>query len=667
MSTSLVGMEQGHAIDLSILVPMHNAMAKMGRCVDSLREADELLRGGGFRTQVLFVDDCSDDGSFEALETVVSGRDSWSVTRLSVNSGSPSRPRNTALADAVGRYVFFLDGDDAVNGLGLLAAVKQADEFGHDTVRGPVVVEYVGENKRITVDSLAVPEDASVDDMMRLIGANQSLTCTALWRRDFLLSHGMWFDETSRMGEDVVFTATAILKCSSIGYVAENLFRYVRMPGGGGSSMHNFGGREIRELVNSWQLVEDAFAERGLSYLELHGDRTVNYALRQIIRYHVAEEIGPEDIEVFADFFVRHRVVLKTVKLGDPHVRELVDALSLQGSSAFWEGVKPRLLIAGHDLKFILSAVPDLRRWFVVRVDEWATEVLHDEARSRQALAWADYVWVEWLTSAAVWYASRVGPTQRLVVRVHRYELGRNYGDQIDFGRISGLISIAPHCHEDLIERFSIERSKVHFIPNFYRVDDYAQADPSDDSRVFSLALIGAIPRRKGLLKALQLLKMLREVDSRYSLSLLGKRVDELPWVAWDPHEQQYFEACESFVESNGLSGAVDWVGWQDARATAKDYGFVLSTSEHEGSHVGPGEAYCAGNQGIFLRWRGAEFVYPERQVFDSLEEMCAYILSMRDLAKFNAEADRGRAYMRQTYDISLFLDRVRRVFRGVE
>lgn len=654
------------AVDLSIVVPMHNAVRKLARCVDSLIEAETRLAAEGYAMQVVIVDDSSDDGTPTIIAERVGSRDGWHLRSTMKNSGSPSEPRNIGLAEAVGRYVFFLDGDDELDAGGITEAISLADEYEHDLVRGPVQVHYVGEDRKVQVDNLEVPEDATVEEMLELIARGQSLNCSALWRRGLLVDNGMSFDVTTRMGEDIVFTAAAMSQAQSIGYVQFPLFHYVRQPGGGGSSMHHFGGRELRELVTSWQRVEDHFVSRGLSYLELHGDRTINYALGKVFRYYMPELIGADDLEIFADFFTRNREKLRAIEYVDRHVTEFVDEMSTRGIAAFWESVKPRLLIAGSDLKFIVPAIPYLRDWFSVRVDEWPTEVLHDETRSRELVAWADFVWVEWLTAASVWYSARVRPTQNLIVRVHRYELGRSYGDQITREKVDAFIAIAPHCMEDLIERFQFDRSTVRFIPNFYEVDRYAAADPQDEGRLFRLAMIGAVPARKGLLRGLELLKQLRDVDPRYSLAIMGKRAEEMPWIGLDPHEQQYFAACEEFVRVHGMDDAVRWVGWTDTRAEASKYGFVLSMSEHEGSHVGPGEAYCAGNQGIFLRWRGAEFVYPEDLVFDSVEAMTVHVLKMRDLSAFNAIAVESREFMKETYDIDLFTSRVRELMRSL-
>lgn len=654
---------------LSIIVPMHNAVEKMGLCLDSLARLEHCISLqrvlNGRYVEILFIDDFSTDGTYEILQDECKSRSNWRLLRTNHNTGSPSTPRNMGLGAATGEFVFFLDGDDELAAEGIAGALAMAEANDYDVVRGPVEIYYRGD-RRVLVDQIHPPANASVSEMMVAIARGQSLNCSALWRKSLLKIHELEFDSGTRMGEDIVFTAAALSKADSIGYVDTPLFHYVRQPGGGGSSMHYFSGRELRELVTSWQSVEDYFASQGLSYLELHGDRTVNYALRLIIRYHDRDKIADEDLEIFSNFFQRNAAILSGITFKDPHVKEMVSTLATAEPAAFWSLVKPRLLIAGHDLKFIKPAIPLLRQRYQIRIDEWPTEVIHNARQSSEMLAWADFVWVEWLTAAAVWYADRIKPTQDLIVRMHRYELGRSYGDRIRQSAVSTFVAIAPHCLEDMIERFSFDRVKVRFIPNFYFVDKYEKADPRDESRIFRLAMIGAVPQRKGYLQALELLARLRSIDKRFTLSVLGKQPSDFPWVANDPLEQAYFSSCEDFIQRSDLEAAVEHRGWSNTLTTSREFGFVLSMSEHEGSHVGPGEAFCAGNQGVFLPWRGVEYVYPESAVFSDVSVMAEYILAMRDPAAFNEAALSGQRYMRENYDVDLFVNRVHELLRSL-
>ncbi len=651
--------------ELSVVVPMHNAMEKMHLCVASLESLSAWAAAQERPTEIIIVDDASTDGTFETLTALATSHSAWHVHQLPENTGSPSTPRNVGLTRAQGEFVFFLDGDDAIQFDGIAAAMDLARERGLDVVRGPVVVNYVGKRK-VLLDRITVPDNATGEDVLRLMTEGQSLNCSALWRRSFLAQIEARFDTAIRMGEDLAFTSHAMARTDLIGYVDQPLFEYVRHPGGGDSSMHTFTGRELRELAHSWRTVEAAYDDKPFSFLNLRGDKTINYALRQAIRNLRPEAVSDQDLLELSRFFQEFRTILTSLDYADRHVAELVKVLSEPlAVSEYRAAFRPRLVIAGHDLKFILPALPKLRTLFEIRIDEWPSEVRFDQSHSDACLAWADYVWVEWLTAASVWYAERVRPTQELVTRFHRYELGRSYGDAIRRESVTAFVAIAPHCFEDLVERFDIPRSQVRYIPNFYFVDDYEQADPNDSDRLFRLAMIGSVPKRKGFLKALELLRELRSRDGRYQLHVMGKRAAEIPWIGGDPLERAYFDSCDSYIAEHDLQDSITYHGWVDTKAAVKDYGWVLSMSEHEGSHVGPGEAYCAGNQAAFLPWRGVEFIYPGDAVFSEITDMANHIRSMQDLDAFNLAAQRGRQHMKDQFDIDLFVSRVDDLFRS--
>ena len=75
---------------------------------------------------------------------------------------------------------------------------------------------------------------------------------------------------------------------------------------------------------------------------------------------------------------------------------------------------------------------------------------------------------------------------------------------------------------------------------------------------------------------------------------------------------------------------------------------------------VAPGEAFCAGGQGLFLPWRGVEACYPNEFIFDSIESMADYILAQRDdQTSFARAANYGRQFMLERYDLKSITNRV--------
>lgn len=308
--------------------------------------------------------------------------------------------------------------------------------------------------------------------------------------------------------------------------------------------------------------------------------------------------------------------------------REILEAIRGGERPALVETLRTRLLVVGHDLKFIDFMYDYLPGSVEVREDRWLGEKRHDVEASRQLAAWADVIWVEWLAHSALWYSRVVRDDQVLIVRQHRYELLREVGEQIDYRRVSAVIAIAVHTLEGVRERFEVPRDKLRLVPNIYEADRYTIADPEDEGRQFRIALVGSIPRLKGLHRALDVLEHLRGIDERYSLTIFGRRPEELPWVRSNPDEAAYFDACDQYLRTSGLESAVEYAGWVDIRKELHRYGYVLSTSDLEGSHVSPGEAYLTGNLGVYLRWRGSEYIYPERFGFESPAELAGYIAS---------------------------------------
>jgi glycosyltransferase involved in cell wall biosynthesis len=92
-------------VDLSVVVPAHDARAHLGATLASLR------RNGSSQIEFVVVDDASTDGTAEAVEAAVDHVPGLRLVRSPVNVGLASA-RNLGLDHARGRYVAFLDADD---------------------------------------------------------------------------------------------------------------------------------------------------------------------------------------------------------------------------------------------------------------------------------------------------------------------------------------------------------------------------------------------------------------------------------------------------------------------------------------------------------------------------------------------------------------------------
>jgi glycosyltransferase involved in cell wall biosynthesis len=646
---------------ISIIIPTYNSITKMDETLASLRAIPNTLPH-----EVIFVDDQSKDSTHEALSAQCESNENWRLFRLAENSGSAAKPRNYGIEQSTGEYLFFLDSDDILIPAGLANAYEHAVRFNSDAVRNSlqVVAPDGTSRKSDRVPGWDKVKDAS--SRLRVIAKYQSLTCSFLMRRDVVIDNDIRFLETRRIGEDITFTAEVLSKCTNVAYRDIPIRKYVKNNNDEASVTQKLDSQNFRDFVESWSDVDDILGSKGVSFVKEHGHAAMDYALRQFIWFKT-EDLSREVFDFFSGFCNTHWNLISEFPF-TRRLSELVLAARDGNYDEFVDASKTRFVLAGHDLKFMNDLLPEFKKRYNVRTDQWTGHDSHDEALSRELLEWTDYVWVEWLLGAAVWYSNNVTSHQRLVIRTHRSEMTVDYGLRIKLKSVSKIIAIAPHSLNDFSDRFDIPYEKFKLIPNAFDVKSYRTTPDDAENRMFELALIGSVPELKGFHRAVELLSQLREADSRYQLRVYGKKYTEYAWVMGSEKQRKYYASCESRIAELGLEDHIHYEGWVDTKESLRNVGFALSLSDFEGMQVAPGEAFCAGGQGLFLHWRGVEACYPAEFIFNSVEALRDYILELRDDAvSFKRAANYGRQYMLERYDIGMvssqvvdLLDRIR-------
>lgn len=640
---------------LSVIVPTYNSSAKMGPTLECL---DRLLASG--EVEAIVVDDHSTDETLAALRAWAEGKRAV-VEQLPENSDSASAPRNRGIELATGDYTFFLDSDDVVQVEDLLAAYSSARAAGLDAVRAPIMVRDARGQTRVADELKDWKPEAKLQDKLRAIVAGQSLTCSFLARAEFLKESGVRFDVGRRIGEDISFTSRLLVKAASIGYVPTPLLTYVQAAGGD-SVTQAYTSAQFADFFAAWNEVEETLAPAGVSFVKEHGFSAVQYALRQYIWFRT-ERMDEANFVAVEEFVRKHWSVLAGFGFTPRH-KELLEAAYRGDLAGFNDSARLRLVVAGHDLKFTDELMVLFTERYHVRVDQWTSQRDHDAAASRELVAWGDVFWAEWMLGAAQWYSENIAANQRLIVRAHRSEMTADFGLSLNLAKVSAVVAISSHCLDDFADRFDIPREKFWLIPNLIEMDAYSQRPARDSATV--LAMVGALPKLKGLARAIELLGELRQANPDFELRIYGKRPEELEWVWKREAEREYYAECERRIQELGLEDAVSWRGWADTRHELSDVDFVLSMSDLEGSHLTPGEAFASGAQGLFRPWRGARACYPSRFVFDTQAEMAAYILENQDPAVYRDNAEFGRSTTAARYGVETVFPRIREMMANV-
>lgn len=206
---------------LSVCIPVYKVEAYIEKCARSLFAqtcAD---------IEFLFVDDCSQDGSIAKLESVLKDYPARStqvrILRHERNSGLIAA-RQTALRTATGDYVAHCDSDDWVDPEYYARMIAAAEVTGADLVYAPIVREFPnGETPRIENP----PCMTGSEYLTRCCpGDGFNSMVNKIIRRDIAQDKGIRLVEGVSLGEDLLYTAQVMKRCSRITSVSDVAYHY---------------------------------------------------------------------------------------------------------------------------------------------------------------------------------------------------------------------------------------------------------------------------------------------------------------------------------------------------------------------------------------------------------------------------------------------------------
>lgn len=650
---------------VSFVIPCFNAIDKIGRCMASL----ERLNFDPKQYEVLFIDDCSTDGTNELAKQACADVEHWHFIHLERNSGSPSRPRNKGIEKARGKYIYFLDCDDEILPDALTELTQLAVQTQACVIRSELLMKDGKQCERMNQIS-AWHGSLTKKQRAELIIQKQSTVPTSLVKAELLRNHNIRWAEHLRMGEDTVFLANVLVHAEVIEYLASPTYVYFKIPSMTPASTQRYGRRELTDHLEVWSTTQRLLERLGINYIEMRLGVGLRVAIESLI-YRSRGDLDKRTISKLSSFLDKYWHTIGKFRY-TKRISDVVQAAKDNNYQKFIELAKPRLLIAGHDLKFILDAVPELSEFFDIRLDEWTGHATHDEQQSRKCLEWAEYIWCEWLLGNAEWYAANKRSDQKLIVRMHRMELSRNHGEAFNIDEVDAVVAVSPFFFERMLERFpNIPRHKARLIYNYVRSGDYEASDSSD--KLYTLGMIGILPSKKGFKNALIILNELRKKDDRFSLKVFGKAPSDLHWIARDPQQMAYYNECDKFIADNGLGGCVEFVGHVDIKKGLAQHnvGYILSMSESdielpgfESFHIAIADGFCAGATALIKHWPGSEMVWPMKYINQNsqkiVEEIEALSMSEEVHASFAKE---GKKFVSFNYDISSFSKEINKTF----
>ena len=180
--------------EISVLIPSYNRVHLLPRALDSIwrQEFDDL--------EVLIVDDGSTDGTIACLDELKSQRPELRYVIHDVNKGEAAA-RNTALREAKGTYVAYLDSDDVWLPGKLKAQIHHLTSVSPEAA-GVVTACYMVDGETSTLlDDWHFHEPITAQRVL-VKGCGLNLNSTMMMRRETALAAGP-YDETLRLYVDI--------------------------------------------------------------------------------------------------------------------------------------------------------------------------------------------------------------------------------------------------------------------------------------------------------------------------------------------------------------------------------------------------------------------------------------------------------------------------------
>ncbi len=344
------------------------------------------------------------------------------------------------------------------------------------------------------------------------------------------------------------------------------------------------------------------------------------------------------------------------------------DRLGATPSAPCIAGRPLRVLFNGHDLKFARPIIEHFADspGYEVRVDEWRGHNIFDTGQSEAMLPWADVIFCEWCLGNAKWYSQRKRPGQRLFVRLHSQEMRLPFRHELEWPNVDGIVFINFNHYDTFCAEQPDQASKAAVI--FNAIDCDALDQPKLPGAEFNLGFVGINPMLKRPDLAFEILSRLRGEDSRFTLFIRTKMPWEYWWLWERSHERdfffRFFEAIEASPHRNSV--VFDAYG-DDMVAWYSKVGFVLSTSDREGSHQAVAEGMAAGCVPVIRDWAGATPLYPAPFVFSAVDEAVELVLRSREPTARRRIAAEMTAYSRERFDISVIARQWEALFAGAD
>lgn len=239
---------------VSVLVPVYGVEKYIEKCARSLFEQtyDNI--------EYVFVDDCTKDNSITVLRDVLENyperKEYVKIVKHAQNRGL-SGARNTAIVNATGKYLMYVDSDDYLDLNVVECLVNKAQSEDIDVV--VYDMKYIYADKSFTVIQ-SVKTD-SVEYLKQLLTYDISVcVCGKLYKSSLFKDKKIQFIEGLNFGEDYVTSPRVAYYARRIAHCAGCYYNYVQY--NVSSYTNSYTSKNVDDLLRAVEILSDFFSNK---------------------------------------------------------------------------------------------------------------------------------------------------------------------------------------------------------------------------------------------------------------------------------------------------------------------------------------------------------------------------------------------------------------------
>lgn len=216
-------------IKVSFILPCYNVAPYIGRCIESIEHQNIPQE----EYEVICVDDCSPDNTGDVIREYQQRYPNIVYHRHETNK-TAGGARNTGIELAKGKYIWFVDPDDAIVENVLAGLYDKAKELNTDVLF--FNKNYINEKGESRQDIQFVDLNEVIPGQqffMKYCPNKRLAEVTSVWReiynRDFCILNGLRYPEI-RSSQDVVFAWKAFLLAQRVSAISDVCYNHFRRP-----------------------------------------------------------------------------------------------------------------------------------------------------------------------------------------------------------------------------------------------------------------------------------------------------------------------------------------------------------------------------------------------------------------------------------------------------